>query len=90
MDKPSSRACTNIHTQGKSCSNPDRVLVLNDPPVRLGADKNYSIANECYPYVARRLLTDSSPQTRAALEQLLYGRDGPTAEAFTRALLRST
>jgi len=47
--------------------------------IGLASDKNYSIANECYPYVARRLLTDRSPDTRAALEQLLYGRDGPRA-----------
>jgi len=43
--------------------------------IGLTVDKNYSIANECYPYVARRLLTDKSPETRKALEQLLYGRE---------------
>lgn len=40
--------------------------------IGLASDPNYSIANECYPFVARRLLTDPSPATRAALEQLLY------------------
>ena len=48
--------------------------------IGLASDKNYSIANECYPYVARRLLTDPSPDTRAALEQLLYGRSGPKSQ----------
>ncbi|ABO97192.1 predicted protein, partial [Ostreococcus lucimarinus CCE9901] len=43
--------------------------------IGLSSDKNYSIANECYPYVARRLLTDKSPETRRALEQLLYGKE---------------
>jgi len=43
--------------------------------IGLSCDKNYSIANECYPYVARRLLTDKSPETRKALEQLLYGKE---------------
>ena len=49
--------------------------------IGLASDKNYSIANECYPYVARRLLTDPSPETKRALEQLLYGAEGPKAAA---------
>ena len=44
--------------------------------IGLASDPNYSIANECYPYVARRLLTDNSDTSRQALEQLLYGKDG--------------
>ena len=48
--------------------------------IGLASDKNYSIANECYPYVARRLLTDDTPETRRALEQLLYGKNGPKAQ----------
>ena len=27
---------------------------------------------ECFPYIARRLLTDNHPRTRRALHQLLY------------------
>lgn len=46
--------------------------------IGLASDPSYSIANECYPYVARRLLTDPSPDSRKALEQLLYGREGST------------
>ena len=52
--------------------------------IGLASDKNYSIANECYPYVARRLLTDDSPETRRALEQLLYGKSGPSAQLSVR------
>jgi aarF domain-containing kinase len=52
--------------------------------IGLASDKNYSIANECYPYVARRLLTDDAPETRAALEQLLYGKSGPKAQLSVR------
>ncbi|EKX49226.1 hypothetical protein GUITHDRAFT_175426 [Guillardia theta CCMP2712] len=37
------------------------------------ADDNYSILQECYPYLARRLVTDSSPRTRVALKEMLYG-----------------
>ena len=48
--------------------------------IGLASDKDYSIANECYPYVARRLLTDDTPETRRALEQLLYGKNGPKAQ----------
>ena len=52
--------------------------------IGLASDKNYSIANECYPYVARRLLTDPSPETKKALEQLLYGAEGPKAALSVR------
>jgi len=44
--------------------------------IGLASDPDYSIANECYPYVARRLLTDNSPTSRRALEQMLYGKEG--------------
>lgn len=41
--------------------------------IALRVDPNYSIVQECFPYLARRLLTDDHPRTRAALRQLLYG-----------------
>ena len=41
--------------------------------IALRVDPNYSIVQECWPYLARRLLTDDHPRTRAALRQLLYG-----------------
>ena len=44
--------------------------------IGLAADPSYSIANEAFPFVARRLLTARSEATSKALNQLLYGRDG--------------
>eukprot|EP00793_Prasinoderma_coloniale_P005678 PRCOL_00004152-RA len=44
--------------------------------IGLQTDPDYAIAQECYPYVARRLLTDRSPRARAALESLVYGPGG--------------
>lgn len=40
--------------------------------IALRVDPGYSIVQECFPYIARRLLTDNHPRTRAALQQLLY------------------
>jgi hypothetical protein len=39
----------------------------------LQADENYSIIQSCFPYVAKRLFKDDSPQAQAALKELLYG-----------------
>lgn len=44
--------------------------------IALRVDPTYSIVQECFPYLARRLLTDDHPRTRAALRQLLYGVGG--------------
>lgn len=44
--------------------------------IGLSSDPNYSILQECYPYLAKRLLTDDSPRARGALKMLIYGRDG--------------
>ena len=35
-------------------------------------EKLRDYAPQCFPYIARRLLTDNNPRTRAALRQLLY------------------
>ena len=40
--------------------------------IALRVDPSYSIVQECFPYIARRLLSDNHPRTRAALQQLLY------------------
>ena len=40
--------------------------------IALRVDPGYSIVQECFPYIARRLLSDNHPRTRAALRQLLY------------------
>jgi len=37
-----------------------------------GRNKGRVAPQECFPYIARRLLTDNHPRTRAALHQLLY------------------
>jgi aarF domain-containing kinase len=42
--------------------------------IGLAADPDYAIVEECYPYLAKRLLTDDSPRARAALRYFLYGR----------------
>ena len=44
--------------------------------IGLAADPEFSIAAACYPYVARRLLSDNSASSAAALEGILYGRQG--------------
>ena len=41
----------------------------------LGLDPSYSIVNQCFPFLARRLLTDDSPRVRAALKSFLYGSE---------------
>jgi hypothetical protein len=39
----------------------------------LSVDSNYAIVDECFPYIARRLLSDDSPRMRAALRSFVYG-----------------
>ena len=41
--------------------------------IGLSSNSNYSILKECYPYLAKRLLSDDSPRARGALRTLLYG-----------------
>mmetsp|Transcript_126 Transcript_126/g.307 ORF Transcript_126/g.307 Transcript_126/m.307 type:complete len:833 (-) Transcript_126:259-2757(-) len=41
--------------------------------IGLSSDSNYSILQECYPYLAKRLISDDSPRARGALKMLLYG-----------------
>ncbi|KAL4854874.1 Protein ACTIVITY OF BC1 COMPLEX KINASE 3 [Chlorella vulgaris] len=40
--------------------------------IALQSDPNYSIVRECFPYIAKRLLTDDNPRAREALRQLLF------------------
>ncbi|KAL3677092.1 hypothetical protein R1sor_027040 [Riccia sorocarpa] len=44
--------------------------------IGLEADPDYTIVDECYPYISKRLLTDDSPRARAALKYFLYGGKG--------------
>jgi len=39
----------------------------------LSTDENYAIVDQCFPYIARRLLSDDSPRMRKALKSFIYG-----------------
>lgn len=39
----------------------------------LSLNRSFSVLDECFPLVARRLLTDDSPRVRAALRTFVYG-----------------
>jgi len=43
--------------------------------IAIGIDPEFKVLSKAYPYVAKRLLTDSSPQLRASLQDLLF-KDG--------------
>ena len=40
------------------------------------SDADFSILAACYPYLARRLLTDDNPRTQRALHEMLHGNRG--------------
>lgn len=40
--------------------------------IGLAADPDYAIVQDCYPYLCKRLITDDSPRTRAALKYFVY------------------
>lgn len=44
--------------------------------IALSSDPNYKVLGAAYPWVARRLLTDTSTELRATLRNLLYTSDG--------------
>ncbi|CAG9463928.1 unnamed protein product [Pedinophyceae sp. YPF-701] len=44
--------------------------------VALRVDPQYSIVQECSPYISRRLLTDPSEESRMLLRQLIYSESG--------------
>jgi hypothetical protein len=50
--------------------------------IALASDPNYKVLNAAYPWVARRLLTDKTPELKATLRGLLYKQDpdDPSAE----------
>ena len=43
--------------------------------IGLSNNPNYSIVNECLPYVSKRLLTDSSERTGGALSTFVFGKE---------------
>jgi predicted unusual protein kinase regulating ubiquinone biosynthesis (AarF/ABC1/UbiB family) len=40
--------------------------------IAIGIDPNFKVLSKAYPYIAKRLLTDPSPQLRASLRDLLF------------------
>lgn len=41
--------------------------------VSLQSDPDYSLIKSCFPYVAKRLVSDDDPRARKALKELIYG-----------------
>lgn len=40
--------------------------------IAIGFNPNYKVLSSSYPWIARKVLTDSSPQLRSTLQSLLY------------------
>ncbi|MGL5036046.1 MAG: ABC1 kinase family protein, partial [Microcystaceae cyanobacterium] len=40
--------------------------------IAIGIDPNFKVLSKAYPYIAKRLLTDTSPQLRTSLRELLF------------------
>ena len=55
--------------------------------IGLSVDEDYSIVQECYPYLSRRLFTDRSPRAKAALRAML-GLDAGVTVAATNPAMR--
>jgi len=51
--------------------------------IGLGLDDNYSIIQECYPYLASRLFTDRNPRAKKALRAMLGLREEDEASSTT-------
>lgn len=41
--------------------------------IGLSVDGDYSILQQCYPYLSKRLLSDNSPRSKSALKLMLFG-----------------
>ena len=51
-------------------------------------NSDFALVDEAFPYISRRLLTDSSPRLREALRYMVYGRSGIfDAGGWARVLL---
>ncbi|MEL4894525.1 ABC1 kinase family protein [Crocosphaera sp. Alani8] len=44
--------------------------------IAIGIDPDFKVLSKAYPYVAKRLLTDSSPELRSSLKDLLFKEGG--------------
>ena len=49
--------------------------------IGLSNDSNYSIINQCLPYISKRLLTDTSSRTGGALSTFVFGPDKVNIES---------
>jgi hypothetical protein len=49
--------------------------------IGLSIDEDYSILQECYPYLARRLFADSSPRAKESLRTMLFSRSSNVSPA---------
>jgi len=49
----------------------------------LQSDEDFSIIKSCFPYVAKRLLSDDSERARAALKNMVYGASTSTVDETT-------
>lgn len=52
-------------------------VYLSFPFVPCQVDPESRIIQDAYPYIASRLLTDSSPELQAALQQLIFKEGKP-------------
>jgi predicted unusual protein kinase regulating ubiquinone biosynthesis (AarF/ABC1/UbiB family) len=51
--------------------------------IGLSGNEDYSIVSEAFPYLSRRLLTDTSPRAKAALRSMVYGSEDKDASNAT-------
>ncbi|KAK9804220.1 hypothetical protein WJX72_001850 [[Myrmecia] bisecta] len=49
--------------------------------IALVGNSDFAIVDEAFPFVAQRLLTDDAPRLRAALKNMVYGKDGKALDA---------
>jgi predicted unusual protein kinase regulating ubiquinone biosynthesis (AarF/ABC1/UbiB family) len=58
--------------------------------IGLSIDEDYSILQECYPYLARRLMSDNSPRAQKAFRTMIFGgADNSRKDESTSELLAS-
>lgn len=61
-----------ITTQNLDCRILDIFSLAVLEGIAIGFDPNYKVLSSSYPWIARKVLTDSSPQLRSTLHTLLY------------------
>ncbi len=55
--------------------------------IGLAINEDYSILAECYPYLARRLMSDNSPRAQRAFRTMIFGAGGAKTSEDTSQLL---